>query len=188
MAPRDDDDELLLPKKKKGKPLTPASSSKQPSPQMRRVIRITRAVGLLLGGGVTLVGLMGVVGMVTGNLWARLLVALLFLVGIPALISDRLLKRMKLGGGLGLVGDVFAIVLLAIALVLVGLDFASKPLFVHEGDHYAASGSRTMASVAYFLGGVRPVYPEERGMPAQTGPGASASASASAAASDGGAK
>lgn len=176
--PKDDDEEILLPKKK-AKPLTPSSSSKKASPQMQRLIRITRVIGTILGGAVTLVGLMGVVGMVTGNFWARLLVALVLLIGVPALVADRLLKRTKLGGGLGMVGDVFAIVLLAIALLLVGAEFLSKPLFVREGDHYSRSGSRSMARLAYWLGGVTPVFPEERGLPAQVGPGASASASAS---------
>ncbi len=177
---KDDDEEILLPKKKP-KPLTPSSSSKKPSPPMMRLIRITRTIGMLLGGGVTLVGLMGVVGMVTGNFWARLLVALVLLIGVPAVVADRLLKRTKLGGGLGMVGDVFAIVLLALALLLVGAEFLSRPLFVGEGDHYARSGSRAMARLAYWLGGVTPVFPEERGLPAQIGPGAPASASGSAA-------
>src|SRR5205085_1711511 len=120
------------------------------------------------------------------NFLARFLVALVLVIGIPALVTDRLLKRTK-ARGLGLVGDVFAIVLLAIALFFVGMEFISKPLFVGEGDHYAESGSRGMARFSYWLGGVSPSFPEERGLPAQVGPGAP-KASASAAAPDGGAK
>ncbi|MBX3217189.1 MAG: hypothetical protein KF850_34485, partial [Labilithrix sp.] len=59
-------------------------------------------------------------------------------------------------------------------------DFASKPLFVREGDRYARSGSRAMARVVYFLGGVSPVFPEESGAPPAGSGAASASASASA--------
>jgi hypothetical protein len=175
---KDDDDEILLPKKKKSVPLKPASGS-GPSAPMLRLIRITRALGLLVGGLVTLVGVMGIVGLVTGNFLARFLVALVLVIGIPALATDRLLKRTK-ARGLGLVGDVFAIVLLGLALFFVGMEFISKPLFVGEGNHYSRSGSRGMARFAYWLGGVTPVFPEERGLPRMIG-SASASASASAA-------
>lgn len=177
-----DDDEILLPKKKK--PAASASSSaKGASPQMVRLIRITRVIGLLLGGIVTLVAVMGVVGLVTGNFLARFLVALVLVIGIPALVTDRLMKRTKLAG-LGMVGDIFAIVLLGLALMFVSLEFVSKPLFVGEGNHYSRSGSRGLARFAYWLGGVTPVFPEERGIP-RLAPTGSASASASP---DGGAR
>ena len=183
---RDDDDEILLPKKKKTAPLKASPSGSGPSPQMLLIIRITRAFALLVGGLVTMVGVMGIVGLVTGNFFARFLVALVLVIGIPALVTDRLLKRTK-ARGLGLVGDVFAIVLLALALFFVGLEFLSKPLFVGEGNHYSRSGSRGMARFAYWLGGVTPVFPEERGLPRLAGSG-SAAASSSAAPPDGGAK
>jgi hypothetical protein len=184
-----DDDDILLPKKKKAAPLKPASGS-GPSVPMLRLIRIARGVGLLIGGLITLVGVMGIVGLVTGNFLARLLVALVLVIGIPALATDRLLKRTK-ARGLGLVGDVFAIVLLGLALFFVGLEFLSKPLFVGEGDHYARSGSRGMSRFAYWLGGVTPVFPEERGLSRTIQAGAlsaAPSASASAGAPDGGAR
>jgi hypothetical protein len=173
---KDDD---LLPKKKTsstGKSTAKKSSSSGsggPSPQMLRLMRGARTIGILLGGFVTLVGMMSVVGFATDNFWARLLVALVVVVGFPAFISDRLLKRTKLGGGAAMVVDIFAIVLLGIALLLVAADFMSKPLLVSEGDRYAKSGSRTMARLSYFLGGVSPVFPEER---AATAPAGSASA------------
>jgi len=172
----------LLPKKQppraaKGS-LTKASSKGSASPQMLRLMRITRAIGILLGGVVTLVAMMSLVGFVTDNFWVRLAVAVVIVVGLPAFVSDRLLKRTRLGGGTGMVVDIFAIVLLGVALVLVAADFASKPLLVREGDRYARSGSRAMARFVYFLGGVSPVFPDEKGAaPAGSG---SASASASA--------
>ena len=181
---REDD---LLPKKKSPAAKGSVAKSSSASPQMLRLMRITRTIGVVLGGFVTLVGMMSLVGLVTDNFWVRLLVALIVVVGLPAFLSDRVLKRTKLGGGLGMVGDIFAIVLLGIALLLVGVDFASKPLLVREGDRYARSGSRTMARVVYFLGGVSPVFPEEKGAaPAGSGAApASASASAAPGASNG---
>jgi hypothetical protein len=179
----------LLPKKKASssavktspKPSSSGKTSGGASSSMRRVMRVTRGVGVFLGGLVTLVGLMSLVGIVTDNFWVRFLVALLVVVGLPAFVSDRFLKRTNLGGGLAMVADIFAIVLLGIAIALVSADFASKPLFVREGDRYARSGSRTMARVAYFLGGVSPTFPDEKSA-APTGSG-SASAAPSAKAS-----
>lgn len=152
---------------------------------MLRVMRIVRLVGVLFGGLVSLVGMMSLVGLVTDSFWARLVVALVVVIGFPAFVSDRLLKRTSRGGGLAMVGDVFAIVLLVIANAFVAVNVASKPLFVREGDRYARSGSRTMARVAYFLGGVSPVFPDEEG--AAPAPAASGSASASASGSASGA-
>jgi len=177
---REDD---LLPKKKTptaAKGSAVKASSKGISPQMLRLMRITRAAGVILGGLVTLVALMSVVGVVTDNFWVRLVIALVVVVGLPAFVSDRLLKRTGLGGGIGMVGDIFAIVLLGIALLLVAVDFVSKPLFVREGDRYARSGSRTMARFVYFLGGVSPVFPDEKDEKAAP-PAGSGAASGSAA-------
>ncbi|MBX3230036.1 MAG: hypothetical protein KIT84_25620 [Labilithrix sp.] len=168
---KDDD---LLPKKKSAASTGKGNSSgDSPSPQMIRLMRITRTIGIVLGGFVTLVGMMSVVGFATDNFWVRLLVAVVVVVGFPAFVSDRLFKRTKLGGGAAMVVDVFAIVLLGVALLLVAADFASKPLLVSEGDRYAQSGSRTMARLAYFLGGVSPVFPEERPAAAPATPKAS---------------
>jgi hypothetical protein len=179
--PKDDD---LLPKKSKSAPKAQAAPARSGvSPQMLRVIQVTRGIGLLFGGFVTLVAFMSVVGLVTDNFWARLLIALLVVIGLPAFAADRLLKRTKLGGGMGMVVDVFAIVYLALALLFVAGDFASKPLFVKEGDRYARSGSRGMARFVYWLGGVSPVFPDEKGAAAPGSASASSSTSPPAASS-----
>lgn len=178
----DDDDEIVLPKKGKGK-ATSARKSAGVSPQMRRLMRINRAIGILFGGFVTLVGVMAIVGLATENLWIRLLVGLVAIIGLPAFLADRVLKRTEGAGGLGLIADIFAIVLLGIALIIVAADAVTKSLLRHEGDLYAQSGSSFMARTVYFLAGVSPVFPSEK---VGTKPSGSASASASAAGSAGG--
>mgnify|MGYP005855300599 CR=1 FL=1 len=187
--PTDDDD--LLPKKLP-RAKEPSRAERAASPAMIRLMRITRAVGIALGGFVTLVALMGVVGFATDNFWVRLVVALVVVVGLPAFAADRLLKRTGMKGGLALVADVFAIVLLGFALVVVSAEPLTKGIFVREGDRYARSGSRGMARFVYFLGGVAPVFPEEpgwKGEPGASGAAApSASPSASGAAPDAGAR
>lgn len=148
---------------------------------MRRIMRITAGAGIALGGFVTLTGVMGVVGLAVENTWARLAVGLLVVIGLPAFLADRLLKRsdstLATRGGLGMVADVFAIVLLGIALMLVSADAMTSSLFAHEGDLHAKHGSMTMARAVYFVAGVSPVFPGDK---PTVNPTASASASASA--------
>lgn len=147
---------------------------------MAKIMLFTRIVGILLGGFVTVVGLMAVVGVVTDNFLARLLVGLLLAVGLPAFIADRILKRTNMGGGIKMVIDVFAIVLLAIALILVSSEFVTKPLFIREGDRYARSGSIVTARLVYFIGGVSPLFPADKAAGTNAAPSGSAAPSASA--------
>jgi hypothetical protein len=118
---------------------------------------------------------MSVVGLVTDNFLARLVVGLVVVIGLPAFLADRLLKRTKMGGGIAMVVDVFAIVLLAIAMLLVGADVISEPLLRKEGDRYARSGSFVMARVVYYLAGRSPIFPHEKGNAQKPAPSASAS-------------
>lgn len=184
----EDEDEIVVPKKSSKTSLKSSpksfggggSASKSASPPMRRLMRIVCGLGILLGGSVTLVAMMGVIGLVVDNIWARLVVGLIVVVGLPAFLADRMLKRsdstLATRGGLGLVADIFAIVLLGIALMLVAADSMTSRLFRHEGDLYARSGSGTMARMAYFFAGVAPVFPAEK---AALKPAGSASGSAS---------
>ncbi|MBS2013520.1 MAG: hypothetical protein JST00_11560 [Deltaproteobacteria bacterium] len=183
---KDDDDEIILPKKGKSGGKS-ASGGKKPSPQMRKLMRVTRIVGILFGGFVSLVGVMALVGLATDNFLIRLLAGLVIVVGLPAFLADRLLKRTNMGGGLGMVADVFAIILLGIALVLVAADAISKGLLAHEGDIYARKGSTAMARVVYFLAGVAPEFPAAGAAAAGSASG-SASARASGSASSSGSK
>jgi hypothetical protein len=171
-----DDDEIVLPKK--GKAKASSGKSTRVSPQMRKLMLVNRLVGIFLGGFVTLVGVMAVVGLAIDSVWVRLLVGLVVVIGLPAFLADRLLRRTEGAGGLGLIADIFAIVLLGIALMLVAADAVTKSLLRHEGDLYAQSGSTFMARTVYFLAGVSPVFPSEK---AGAKPGASGSASGSAA-------
>lgn len=182
---KDDDDEIILPKKGKATGKS-SSGSKKPSPQMRKLMRITRVVGIVFGGFVSLVGVMALVGLVTDSFLARLVVGLLVVVGLPAFLADRLLKRTNMGGGLGMVADVFGIILLGIALILVAADAITKGLLTHEGDLYAKRGSPAMARVVYFLAGVAAEFPPEKSGAPSGSASASAKPSASAASSGAG--
>jgi hypothetical protein len=122
------------------------------------VQRAIRAAAILLGGACTLVTFASLVGVATGNAWARAIVALLLTGILPAVAVDRALPRGESRARPGLVGDVVALVLLAIPLLFVGVGQpVTRPLLVREGDRLAEDGRDVPAHVVYFLAGVRPV-------------------------------
>jgi hypothetical protein len=132
---------------------------------MIQLVRVVRVLGVALGGGVTVVGVMSLVGIFTDNLWVRLGVALVLSIALPALAADFFLKRIGKGGSLGVVADTFAIVLLGIAIAFVAGEGITKGPITREGDRYERMGSRTMARVAYFIAGVNPAFPEHGAPP-----------------------
>jgi hypothetical protein len=188
VAKDDDAEDLLPPPKKAGAAkLVGASSTSRspgaPSRPMLRLIRLARAVGVLVGGFVALVGLMSLVGIVTELFWVRFAGAAVLGIAVPAFVADRMLKRTGAGGGLAGVIDVFAIVLLGIALAFVGLEGLTRGVLRDEGDRYARGGSLLMARAVYLLAGVSPRFPGDADW---RGAGSSASGPAKGAA-DGGA-
>lgn len=133
---------------------------------MRKIMRATKVFGIALGGVLSLVGTMSVVGLVTSNFWVRLGVGLVVVIGLPSFLSDRLLKRtdadLASRASLAMVADVFAIVLLGLSLALVAGEAVTKRLVVHEGDLYARAGATVIARVVYFIAGVTPSFPSEK--------------------------
>jgi hypothetical protein len=122
------------------------------------VQRTIKGAAIALGGTCTFIAFASLVGVVTGNAWARALVPLLLTVVLPAIAVDRALPRGGSRARPGLVGDVVALVLLGVALLFVGVGQpVTRPLLVHEGDRLAEDGRDVPAHVVYFLAGVRPV-------------------------------
>jgi hypothetical protein len=120
--------------------------------------RVIKGAAIVVGGACTFVAFASLVGMVTGNAWARGVVALLLTAILPAAAVDRALPRGGSRARPGWIGDVVALVLLGIALLFVGLGQpVTRPLLVREGDRLAEDGRDVPAHVVYFLAGVRPV-------------------------------
>jgi hypothetical protein len=131
----------------------------RPASGLELIQRVVKGVAIAVGGACTFVSFASLVGVVTGNAWARAIAALVLLVALPAVAVDRSLPR---GEGerarSGLVGDVVALVLVGIALLYIGIGQpVTRPLLVHEGDRLAEDGRDVPAHVVYFLAGVRPV-------------------------------
>jgi hypothetical protein len=127
--------------------------------------RVVKGVAIAAGAVCTFVAFSSVVGLATGNGWARGIVGLLLTLAPPAVVVDRtLLKGNVKKARPGLVSDAIAIALLGASLAFVGFGQPlTRPLLVREGDRYAEDGHDVLAHVVYFLAGVRPVDAPPKG-------------------------
>ncbi len=123
---------------------------------------VVKVLALLVGLLGSLVCLMALVGRFTDNGWIRAITAIVVAIGVPALLTDRLLPDDDPGKAKGLVGDVFALTWLGVPVVVaVALHSLTGPLLVKEGDRLSRSGVPLLADVAYLLGKVRTVAAAE---------------------------
>ncbi|HEY1696416.1 MAG TPA: hypothetical protein VGG39_29845 [Polyangiaceae bacterium] len=146
----------------------------QPAGGFTIATRVVKGLGIAVGGACSFVAFASLVGIVTGNAWARALIALVLCVVFPAFAVDRALpKGDATKGRAGLVVDVVALVLLGIAMLFIGIGQpVTRPLLVKEGDRLAEDDHAIAAHVVYLMAGVRPVdAPPPASPPA---PGASA--------------
>jgi hypothetical protein len=134
--------------------------------------RAVKGVAIVLGGLCTFVSFASVVGVVTGNGWARAVVALALCLAVPAVAVDRALPRAGPAKPRpGLAGDVIALVYLGVALAFIGVGQpVTRPLLVREADRLAEDGREVPAHVVYFLAGVRPVDAPVEAIPAAATP------------------
>ena len=124
--------------------------------------RVVRVLAIAVGGFLSLLSFMALVGAVTANGYARVGVGLLLTVAVPALATDRLLPKDDQRKAKGLVSDVFSVALLGFAFLFCGAaQPVTKKLLVAEGDRLATSGFVLLARIVYFLGGARPDFPQE---------------------------
>lgn len=90
---------------------------------------LVKLVALVVGGVVSVMVTMSLVGLVTDNVWIELAVALVVVVGLPLLVADRLLPRDG-SARPGLVGDVLAVMWMggATAAMALGTSALQGPL------------------------------------------------------------
>jgi hypothetical protein len=139
--------------------------------------RAIKGAAIVLGGVCTFVAFSSIVGIATGNAWARAGLALVLTVVLPMVAVDRALPKKDAGKARpGLMVDVIAVVLLGIALLFIGIGQpVTRPLLVREGDRLAEDGREVPAHFVYFLGGVRPVDAPEPAPSSSPAPSASSS-------------
>lgn len=92
------------------------SSSTGSSSKLGPVLLILKLVAIPLGLVATVVSLMGGIGVITTNLYARGIVALVLALGVPLAIADKLLPKDDPTRGKGIVTDVLALFLVALTV------------------------------------------------------------------------
>ncbi|UQA60145.1 hypothetical protein [Polyangium aurulentum] len=131
---------------------TDTPSSAKPSP----ALLVVKIIAIAWGFVATMISFMAVVGALTPNGYARVLVALVVTLIVPLAIADGLLPKKDPTRGKGLVTDVLALWLVGFSLAFTGAARMTGPLLVREGDRLSTEGYAPVAAVAYLLGGVRP--------------------------------
>jgi hypothetical protein len=143
---------------------------------------VVKALSIVVGGLLTVISLMSVVGVVAANGFVRLGAAALVALAAPALVIDRLLPKKDVTKAPGLATDVYALALLGFAFVFCGVaQPLTKGMLVREGDRLAAAGFAATARVAYLFGGVSPDFPGEDAAARHSGPAKPAPSDADAA-------
>lgn len=167
--------------------LSPSSSHTAPPVDNVGALRILRGVvkglALVVGGVLSLVCLMAMVGLVVESGWVRSIVAVLAMLIVPAVIIDRLLPESAVTGAKGLPTDVFALAWLGLGLLfVVGLQGVARPALVTEAERLTQAGYARLAKLTYFVAGVTPtsgVKPASQRYSQQNPAQTSASAAAS---------
>lgn len=112
---------------------------------------VVKIVAIAVGGFLTVLSLMAIVGLFTDNGWARLGVAVLVAGALPALVADRLLPGDDTRSN-GLVTDVFAVMWMGFALLFVGvLAGATGGLLRVEAQRLEDSGYKSVANAAAWI-------------------------------------
>lgn len=140
---------------------------------------VVKVVALLVGGPTTFVCFMALLGVFVESGWLRACGALLVMLALPAVLTERLLPKDDPARGRGVPTDVFALSWLAApVLVAVVLGAMTRGALLREGERDAAAGHDWLARLAMALAGKA-----DGAVPAKTAPSAAASASAAPSAS-----
>lgn len=151
----------MAPRKPTRSSLAPSSSHTTPPAEGIGAFTIVRGVvkglALIVGGALSLVCLMAMVGLVVESGWIRSIVAVLAMLIVPAVIVDRLLPEDAANGAKGLPTDVFAVAWLGVGLLFcLGLQEIARAALVTEADRQTQAGYTNLAKLTYFAAGVAP--------------------------------
>ena len=140
-----------------------AQKKKAPLTPFRVAHGVVKTIAIVAGLPLTVISLMGLVGLVTDNFWIRLVPALLVALGSPLFLVDRLLPDDDQRKARGLPTDVLALCWMGFSVLFVGVAGPlTGSLLVAEGDRYARADAPAMARLVYWAGGVVPQWPAPR--------------------------
>ncbi len=125
----------------------------------RILLGILKVAALFIGGPLSVISLMALVGMFVVNGWAQLGIALLVVIGLPALIVDRVLPRGAKKSN-GIVSDVYSIVWMGIALVFIGFVSLTGDMLRAQAENFDDSGHDRLANLTMWVAGSANVLPD----------------------------
>ncbi len=157
----------------------PARVASAPGPKLMLAYRLLKGASILVGFVATMIGLSACIGALTGNVYARVIGALVVTIAVPLGIADRLLPKDDPARAKGIVTEVMAVTWVLFGFVFAtAANSATRGLLVREGDRFQQGGHEWSAQVAYFLAGVRPQIAPAPAPDASSSPSATATASA----------
>jgi serine protease Do len=135
----------------------PPPSPRAPSPaNVGFAHGVLKLAAFVVGLPAALLCVMALVGAFTDNGYARIIGALVLVIGLPLAIADQLLPKHDPTGSPGLVSDVCAVMWMLVTFVFAGAaGGVTRPLLAREGDRLVGAGHGDIARGAYLLAAVR---------------------------------
>ena len=122
------------------------------------IFGLLKTICILAGLPISVICLMSAAGFVSGNGWIRLGVGLIFGIGVPIFLADRLLPENSQQRSRGLVTDILALCWLGLPFLFVGVGHQwTRGLLLTEGNRQSAAGLAQIAKVTYTMAYVNPV-------------------------------
>ena len=131
---------------------------------VRIVFGIIKGLCILSGLPLTILCLMALMGLITGNGWARSIVAIVVAIALPLVLVDRLLPDEGQERARGLPTDMLALIWMVVPVIFIGAAHgATQGVMAVEGDRLGAAGWTRISQAAYWLAAVEPVSPKVGG-------------------------
>jgi S1-C subfamily serine protease len=122
---------------------------------------LLKTIALFIGGLLTIISLMAILGLFIGNGWAQLGIALVVALGIPALIADRVLPSDAKKSD-GVVSDVYSLIWVGFALLFVGLSSVTGNMLRDKAADFHKNDKTNLAALTMWVAG-----PGEKSAPAE---------------------
>lgn len=117
---------------------------------------LVKIAALLVGGFLTFVALMALVGMFSKNGWIQIGVASVVALVLPALVADKVLPAGAKTSD-GLVSDVYAIIWTGIAVAAVAANSFTGDVLRDNAKHFDQKGKPKLAALTKWIAGPKPV-------------------------------
>ncbi len=118
----------------------------------RILIGLLKTIALSVGGLLTIISLMAILGLFIANGWAQFGIALVVALGIPALITDRVLPHDAKKSD-GVVSDVYSLIWVGFALFFVGLSSITGGLLRDKAADFHANDKENLAALTMWVAG-----------------------------------